>query len=454
MNSDSEGSHRSDGWGFDGSDSDEDLEAEFEANLQLIRENDPRMTRLTVDAQINSDYIQNMTNEGWEQLGSDIANNTHLQYLCFIDGERALNDHKMSLLFQGLRGSTSIKRMILQGIYQLSVAGIQSMIPFLQSANNLTNLHLSDNNIRSEGFNLLFRELRDSPIERLHCSSCCIETPEIDIEHSPRHLKSFGLQVNNISADGCRVVTKLLQGGDATLEHLYLGHNKIDDEGVEILVNALQNNTALKTLDLRGNNEISNLGGIMLLKLVNDISSIEATMRSNHTLEDLNLLDDEEEDPQDPRVQHIEEYIEMATQINLDTGMDRLPDAAAGRCKMILMQLKSVNRSELAEMQGVDHSLYSEINPLHLPEVLAMVGYHHGQSELYAALKSSIAGVISTVNRKECLKQQIAEKRAKIVEFQAEIETAEAELAAIEEAEVHESDTGSEPRSNKRHRVS
>ncbi len=75
---------------------------------------------------------------------------------------------------------------------------------------------------------------------------------------------------------------------------------------------------------------------------------------------------------------------------------------------MIQTQLNSKRRAELAALQGVNHSVYSEINPLHLPEVLALVGRHHGQKELYIALKSSIAGVISTVNREQCIEAQMA----------------------------------------------
>jgi len=53
----------------------------------------------------------------------------------------------------------------------------------------------------------------------------------------------------------------------------------------------------------------------------------------------------------------------------------------------------------LADLQGVDHSMYTEIDPLHLPEVLALVGRSHGQGELYdGALKSSIIGLFSKVN--------------------------------------------------------
>ena len=89
----------------------------------------------------------------------------------------------------------------------------------------------------------------------------------------PRNLRRLYLSCNSINADGCRELVKLLQGDDATLKNLYLSGNKIDDEGVDILVDALQNNTSLTTLNLKRNDEISNQGQILLLKLVNDISA-------------------------------------------------------------------------------------------------------------------------------------------------------------------------------------
>ena len=44
-------------------------------------------------------------------------------------------------------------------IYGFGTAGVQSMVPFLQNANNLTSLDLDENIIQSEGFNFLFRAL-------------------------------------------------------------------------------------------------------------------------------------------------------------------------------------------------------------------------------------------------------------------------------------------------------
>ena len=288
----------------------------------------------------------------------------------------------------------------------------------------------------------------------LSCRRCGIETIEIDSDHIPKYLTSLDLKDNNINVDGCRGLANALHQGGATLSTLWLQNNRIDDEGVEILVDALQNNTSLVNLDLRENNDISNQRKISLLKLVNDISSITATLQSNHTLACIAVGKEfYVYDPNDVKEQ-IRQHIGMATHINNLSGNN--PETA-GRDKMIHTQLNSTQRAELAGFQGVNRSLYSEINPLHLPEVLSLVGQHHGQGELYVALRSSIAGVISTVIRKQCLHQQRAYHRAMIAEHRAKAEAVEAEIAAIEAAEGHIYDIGSTTCptcSNKRPRAS
>ena len=86
--------------------------------------------------------------------------------------------------------------------------------------------------------------------------------------------------------------------------------------------------------------------------------------------------------------------------------------------------------------------LYDEINPLHLPEVLSLIGQHQGQGELYVALKSSIAGVISTVNRKECFRQRRAYLVAELAELDAELEAineSERDVVGVESGESRSS---------------
>ena len=264
------------------------------------------------------------------------------------------------------------------------------MVPFLQNANSLVQLILHTNNIQSQGFNLVFRALRDSPIEQLDCNFCGIQSIEIDSENIPKRLNRLGLNQNSINAEGCRELTKLLQGRDSALTRLYLGDNNIDDEGVEILVDTLQTNTSLMTLNLTRNDGISNQGKVMLLELVNNISSIKATLQSNHTLECLlvNVVFFNRPD-------EIQTHIDMATNIN-KVANNLVSSESYNRSKVIQAQLNSAKRADLCRLQGVHHSLYSEIDSLHLPEVLSLVGRHHGQGELYLALSSSIVTLLST----------------------------------------------------------
>ena len=52
-------------------------ENEFNVNLQRITVNDPEATELAGNGHYSC--IEHMTDEGWEQLGRDISNNTHLK---------------------------------------------------------------------------------------------------------------------------------------------------------------------------------------------------------------------------------------------------------------------------------------------------------------------------------------------------------------------------------------
>mmetsp|Transcript_1997 Transcript_1997/g.3176 ORF Transcript_1997/g.3176 Transcript_1997/m.3176 type:complete len:440 (-) Transcript_1997:76-1395(-) len=405
---------------------DEEDDEEWHADLQGLKENNPETTELERRGEYN--YVQNMADDGWEELGQDIASNTHLRSLSLY--ERALNDHKLSCLFRRLTRSSSIRDVSFSD-NGLSAVGLRSMVPFLQNANNLTNLDLEGNNIQSEGFNLLFRSLRDSPIYFLHCGRCGIESIEIDNNHIPEHLTLLNLSSNFINADGCRGLEKLLQGGNATLKQLHLYDNKIDDDGVEILADALQNNTSLTALGLVGNDGISKHGMTILLKLVNDVSSINATLQSNHTLSYLRVkeINHNELDP-DPH-EEIQTHVNVATEINGNSGSD--PEAA-GKEKVIQTLLHSMKRSQLCRLQGIDRSLYSEIDHLHLPEVLSLIGQRHGEGELYAAVLSSIMTLCSTMNREKCIQQERDYHAAKAAEHIAKVEELDKELATIKEA--------------------
>jgi len=422
----------------------EDNEESFNKDLQRVKENSPLATRLVGDGEY--DYFQDMDDSGWEELGSYISSNSHLQEL-HLCGD-TLNDQTIVSLFRGLTSSNTIEEIYFRD-NGLSTAGVRSMVPFLHNANNLNTLDLDGNTFASDGFNILFSALRNSPIEYLYCNDCGIESIEIDNNHIPKHLAYIGLNDNSINTDGCRGLATLLQREGATLMCLWLSSSKINDDGVEVLVDALQSNTSLKTLNLMWNNGISDQGKISLLKLVIDISSIKATLQSNHTLECLNVnyTYSHEIQPDD----EIEQHIDMAIQINKFYPL--FNPEAIGRKKVIKSHLHSETRARLCRLQGVNRSHYSEIDPLYIPEVLALINQNHDRSELYVALKSSIMILFSTVNRKKCIQQQREYHVAHIAELRAKVEELDAELAAIEASEGDVVNVGSESRSSKRRRA-
>ncbi|KAK1746118.1 leucine-rich repeat protein [Skeletonema marinoi] len=333
-------------------------ENEFNVNLQRVKVNDPEATELAGNGRYNC--IEHMTDEGWEQLGRDISNNTHLKDVYLYEG--AMNDHKMSFFYRGLTRSNSIQLMALYE-NNLSIAGVRSMVPFLQK-NNLKGLNISDNDILSEGLNLLFQALSDSPIEDLRVTNCSIESIALASGRLPRNLKHLHLDWNNIkiNADGRNGLAKLLQGGHSTLKGLWLSNNKIDNEGVAILVDILRSNTTLTTLALEHNNDITYDGEMLLLKLVNNLSSIKATLQSNHTLTNLTMkeINPYGEYPyQNDLSEEFQMNINVATQINANEGNL----VAAGREKVVVSHLDSQIRLELYCLQDLDDSLYSQIDP-------------------------------------------------------------------------------------------
>ncbi|KAK1746065.1 hypothetical protein QTG54_002672 [Skeletonema marinoi] len=245
------------------------------------------------------------------------------------------------------------------------------------------------------------------------------------IDCIPRNLQQLWIDDDNINADGCREVAKLLQG-DATLATLSLSNNRIGDDGVEILASVLQNNTSLKYLDL-DYNRLSIEGKIKLLKLVNDISCIQATLHTNCTLHTIYVGEDTDE---------IQECIDYAHRFTCN------------RQKVIHTQLHSMRRADLCRLQGIERSnaaFYGEFDPLHLPEILALVGRTHGLSELLVALKSSMTLLLSSVDRVKCLEQEMSYHQARVASLQAQI-------AAIKIAEGNVEEVGNDP-SNKRRRT-
>jgi hypothetical protein len=342
-----------------------------------------------------ADIIQHMNVRDWELLGRDLLG---MSFEELSITSRALDsDEKVSALFRRLMGSNTIKKIYMCNNH-FGIQGLRSMVPFLQHVTYLNTLDISGNNIGSEGFAVLWRGLRRSPIRHLICNMCGIESIEIDRYYGrkcgPRIIESFGLDSNFINCDGVREIIKLLHTG-GRMTHLSLCNNRIGNEGVAALAEALKNDTWLQTLAIHSNELITDESKVLLLKLVIDVSSIKATLQSNYTLRRVEVAE--------PRLafQERDEYhdlIREATDINEEFPYPGNREAV-GREKVIRLQLDSYWGEQLADLQGVRRSVYSEIDPLYLPEVLSLIGRRNGKTELFKAVSSTIMTLLHSCAR-------------------------------------------------------
>ena len=99
-------------------------------------------------------------------------------------------------------------------------------------------------------------------------------------------LSQLYLSLNqSITTRGCQSLAVLLEKTSINLEELFLANSNIDDEGAHIFAHALASNLRLKTLNLGRNDGITAEAWATFSKLLCDTSSINSTYHSNHTLE-------------------------------------------------------------------------------------------------------------------------------------------------------------------------
>lgn len=221
-------------------------------------------------------------------LGRYIANNT---YLTYFELDRCnLTDEKMAVLFGELTNSKSLQRLIIH-VNGFGIEGIRSMVPFLQNSPQLISLWLRFNqNVNTECFELVISTLHETQRSdiTLNVEGCNITNISSLSTYKLPNLQMLNLNGNEIGRQGCIVISNLLQKEGSSLEYLDLENTNIDDEGAEILAASLKNNTKLSLLGLRGNG-ITQRGHEAFSKLLVNVSSIDNTYKSNHTLIELYL---------------------------------------------------------------------------------------------------------------------------------------------------------------------
>ena len=117
---------------------------------------------------------------------------------------------------------------------------------------------------------------------------------------------------NRIGNAGCHAIATLLADTNSNIQTLVLDDNQIGNEGATVIANSLSNNNKLMRLDLEENPIDASADGIFCRALCNT-SSVNDTYRSNHTLKELVLSDEQEEQDVD----------HLATVLDLNKGTDK-----------------------------------------------------------------------------------------------------------------------------------
>jgi len=362
------------------------------------------------------------TNQAWRLLGRYIANNTHLTR--FDLDEKNITDDIMTSLFSELTSSTSLERIDLD-CNEFGIGGVRSMVPLLRNCPHLSTLYLDSNtNINSECFEVLVSALNGKSLEDLFLRRCNItDISALSTYNLPR-IKQLYLNDNKICREGCQILSNLLQKESTTLTEVYLGAAGIDDEGAELLANSLKCNTVLENLGLKDNN-ITEKGYKAFLKLLVGISSIDHTYTSNHALKFYTLN-------QRGGNNEIQSLINSACVVNQT-------EAANPGCeKVIRYQLNSQNRKKLCRLQDIEYSpgsIFADIEPVLYPQILALIGDRHGQSELYTGLIPAAPDLLSFIDRKAMLDEAMARNTARATslseEYKQKVAEYETKMASL-----------------------
>jgi len=302
--------------------------------------------------------------------------------------------------------------------------GIQSMVPLLKNSPNLKALTLGETNINTECFELLISGLNGGSIELLHVNECNIDDISVLGNYTLPHLKTLNLSDNNI-----QIIPSLEKC--PSLEKIWLDGNDIGDEAAEILAQSIENNTTVKELWLR-KNEFGEVGYRAFLKALNDVTSIDRTYNSNHTLINLHL-------PSNRKFFAMLNSIKSAISTNITNSRNF---HAAGRSKVIETQLRSSRRMKLCNLQGIEYSylsIFAGVEPVLLSNILATTGGMHGLSELHCMLIATVPDLASIVNKKAVIKDRLAQNAIDRAALDAEYLRLTNQLALIESEEKNDS---------------
>ena len=317
----------------------------------------------------------------------------------------------MALLFSELVSSSSLQKLDVC-MNRIGIEGVRSMLPFIQNSPNLSAIHFGgDSNFNSECFKVLISALHNRRVEELGFVDCNIRDISVLERHKLPNLTNLYLNCNIIGRNGCITISNLLQKEGSTLTKVVLISTGMGDEEAELLATALKHNTSLKELHFSENTCITERAHVAFLKLLNDVSSIENTYNSNHTLRECKLIGHY-------FCSKLQAFVNSACRVNISS-------TKPGRTKVIRSHLNSQTLKMLCQLQGINYSygdIFADIEPNLLPKILASIGYENGLSYLYTALIQTAPDLLSYIDRKGLIRDMMTRNEARAAALTAECE--------------------------------
>jgi hypothetical protein len=187
--------------------------------------------------------------------------------------------------------ATNSRKVVSVSNANLCGESIMSLSKIVEVSSQLQTLFINHNRIENRESALhLSRSLKSHiSIKHLYLAHCDLgSTPEILLVVLQSDVKYIDLSKNSIDSLGAVKIADYL-GADPPIKSINLAHNRLNDDDAILISQALTRNTNLETIHLYINN-FTSIGVKTLLNCVYDNSSLNATLESNHTLNNLKMF--------------------------------------------------------------------------------------------------------------------------------------------------------------------
>ena len=323
------------------------------------------------------------------------------------------------------------------------------MVPFLRDSLSINKLDLECVPMNAQSLGVLLDALQSkSTIQELKLNKCSIDSISVfesytipslkylNLKHNRitsipslqnySSLETLNLGYNNLGTDteggGIQPLTRLLDRDDSNLSVLHLTSTNLNDTEVEQLVQSLKSNTKLKELSLAGTQQFGQDGKRALLKLLLDISSLDNTISSNHTLKAVSY-------PKDVST-GIDSMIDWVKEMNVTNDEKH----AVAKIKVVYT-LDEITRRTLSHHQGFDECVghpFIDIDPLILPEALALAGsMRRSHNEFYRLLIATSPDLMSLVDKRAMLQVGMDKNTSQVADIAAQIAALNARMSSL-----------------------